>query len=244
MDQHELTNKEPTGSHGMSRPAADIKADLDLVARLISGLPTKVEPGEYEAALATHLTSLSTALQLQLEQNLEASGASHDVRAHVAPSSCPSSTCPLVACALSVAVAGLSAAAESALLAMELPANAEPSSPDANRVRARCVPNLLHCASPSLHRDHLVRVRCHVRSISRPPFGVPGTAADSLRGCATCSCRTPTAGAAPDGSGAFNTSSVAGSCSMRRPSCLLSMLPSLSGTPGPTLGIGIRRLSS
>ncbi len=72
-----MVDAELTRRHGVSRCAADIKAELDLVARLISGLPTidratNVEPGEYEEALETHLTSLSTALQLELEQTPEA----------------------------------------------------------------------------------------------------------------------------------------------------------------------------
>ncbi len=77
MDEDAMIDAEPTRSHGVSRSAADIKAELDFVARLISGLPTNVEPGEYEAALETHLTSRFTALQLELEHTLEASGTSH-----------------------------------------------------------------------------------------------------------------------------------------------------------------------
>ena len=74
IDEHEMVDAELTHRHGMVRSAADIKAELDLVARLISGLPTNVEPGEYEAALEQHLTSLSSALQLELEQTPEAPG--------------------------------------------------------------------------------------------------------------------------------------------------------------------------
>ena len=74
MDEREMLDTELAHSHGMSRSAVDIKAELDLVARLISGLPTHFEPGEYEAALQAHLTSLSSALQLELEQTPEASG--------------------------------------------------------------------------------------------------------------------------------------------------------------------------
>ncbi len=80
MDEHEMVGAELTRSHGVSRCAADIKAELQLVARLISGLPSNVEPGEYEAALAAHLMSLSSALQLELEQTPEASGTSLHVR--------------------------------------------------------------------------------------------------------------------------------------------------------------------
>jgi hypothetical protein len=77
MDEHELIDAELARSHCMSRSAAEIKAELDLVARLISGLPSNVEPGEYETALGTHLMSLFTALQLELEQTLETSGTRH-----------------------------------------------------------------------------------------------------------------------------------------------------------------------
>ena len=80
IDEHEMVDAELTRSHVVSRSAADVKAELDLVARLISGLPTNVEPGEYGAALATHLTSLSTALQLELEQTPEESGTNCSVR--------------------------------------------------------------------------------------------------------------------------------------------------------------------
>ncbi len=87
IDEHEMVDAELTRSHLVSRSAADVKVELDLVARLISGLPTNVEPGEYEAALATHLTSLSTALQLELEQTPEESGTNCSVCAIIVPSS-------------------------------------------------------------------------------------------------------------------------------------------------------------
>jgi hypothetical protein len=74
IDEHEMFDAELTRRHGMGRSAAHIKAELDRLARLISGLPTNVEPGDYEAALETHLTSLFSALQLELEQTPEASG--------------------------------------------------------------------------------------------------------------------------------------------------------------------------
>jgi hypothetical protein len=64
---------------GVSRSAADIKAELELVVRLRSGLPTSVQPGEYEAMLEAHLTSLSSALQLELEQSPLASGTNEPV---------------------------------------------------------------------------------------------------------------------------------------------------------------------
>ena len=114
------------------------------MARLISGLPTNVEPGEYEAALATHLTSLSTALQLELEQTPEESGTNCSVRHHCA-------VVPL-AITLGEAIMGsyicaCTAAAESTLLDPEPSANAEPNSPHANVsiVRTRSLPSLSAC---------------------------------------------------------------------------------------------------
>ena len=79
MDEHAMADVALTRGRGVSRAAADIKAELLLVVRLISGLPTSVEPGEYEAMLETHLTALSATLQLELEQTLEASGTIHHV---------------------------------------------------------------------------------------------------------------------------------------------------------------------
>jgi hypothetical protein len=87
-DEDEMVHAELTRSHAVNRSAAGIKAELDLVARLISGLPTNVEPGEYEASLATHLMSLSTALQLELEQTPEASGT--NCKGVTSSSCCPS----------------------------------------------------------------------------------------------------------------------------------------------------------
>ena len=146
VDEHEMVDAELTRSHVGSRSAADVKVELDLVARLISGLPTNVEPGEYEAALATHLTSLSTALQLELEQTPEESGTNCSVRHHRA-------VVPL-AITRGVAVMGsyicaCTAAAESTLLDPEPSANAEPNSPQANVsiVKTRSLPSLLRVGS-------------------------------------------------------------------------------------------------
>ena len=158
IDEHEMVDAELTRSHVVSRSAADVKVELDLVARLISGLPTNVEPGEYEAALATHLTSLSTALQLELEQTPEESGTNCSVRHHRA-------VVPL-AFTLGVAIVGsyicaCTAAAESTLLDPEPSANAEPNSPQANVsiVRTRSLPSLLR-VGPSFERDRVTGRRC------------------------------------------------------------------------------------
>jgi hypothetical protein len=149
MDEDEMVDAELTRSHVVSRSAADVQAELDLVARLISGLPTNVEPGEYEAALQTHLASLSSALQLELEQTPEESGTNCSVRHR----------CPVVPLAVARAVhrtlrvaimcsyvCACTATAESTLLYPEPSVNAEPNSPHANVriVRTRSLPSLLY----------------------------------------------------------------------------------------------------
>ena len=173
IDEHEMVDAELTRSHVVSRSAADVKVELDLVARLISGLPTNVEPGEYEAALATHLTSLSTALQLELEQTPEESGTNCSVRHHCA-------VVPL-AITLGEAIMGsyicaCTAAAESTPLDPEPSANAEPNSAHANVsiVRTRSLPSLLRVgpflrAGPSYRSAfrNLGRFRSHVAQPSR-----------------------------------------------------------------------------
>ncbi len=147
MDEHELVDAELIRSHGVSRSAADVKAELDLVARLISGLPTHFEPGEYEAALAAHLTSLSSALQLELEHTPEASGTNCSVR-HRCPV-VPLAVARTVPCTLGVAimcsyVCACTATAESKLLDPKPSASAELNSPHANVsiVRTRSLPSL------------------------------------------------------------------------------------------------------
>ncbi len=159
IDEHEMVDAELTRSHVASRSAADVKVELDLVARLISGLPTHFEAGEYEAALATHLTSLSTALQLELEHTPEASGTNCSVRHR----------CPVVPLAVARAVhrtlgvaimcsyvCACTATAESTLLDPEPSVNAEPNSPNANVsiVRTRSLLSLLYLwALPSSGTD-------------------------------------------------------------------------------------------
>jgi hypothetical protein len=173
-----MVDAELTHSHGVSRSAAHIKAELDLVARLISGLPTNVEPGEYEAALETHLTSLSSALQLELEQTPEASGTNFNV--HHRCAFVPLPVARTVHRTLGVAimcsyVCVCTAAAESTLLGPELSANAEPNSPHANAniVRTRLLSSLLYAlALPSSYRSAL-------RNIGR--FGVTRHASVAMR---------------------------------------------------------------
>ena len=181
IDEHEMVDAELTRNHVVSRSAADVKAELDLVARLISGLPTNVEPGEYEAALATHLTSLSSALQLELEQTPEASGTNCSVR-HRCPV-VPFAVARAVHRTLGVAIMGsyicaCTAAAESTLLDPEPSANAEPNSPQANVsiVRTRSLPSLLR-VGPSFERDRVTGRRCETLA----DFGVTRRTAVAVR---------------------------------------------------------------
>ena len=53
----------PSVIHAATRAPADVEAELGIVARLLSGLPTHVHAGEYAAALEAHLASNSDALQ-------------------------------------------------------------------------------------------------------------------------------------------------------------------------------------
>jgi len=59
--------------HTATRAPADVEAELGIVARLLSGLPTHVHAGEYAAALEAHLASNSDALQQELHRNVQAS---------------------------------------------------------------------------------------------------------------------------------------------------------------------------
>ena len=59
--------------HAATRAPADVEAELGIVARLLSGLPTHVHAGDYAAALEAHLASNSDALQQELRRNVQAS---------------------------------------------------------------------------------------------------------------------------------------------------------------------------
>jgi hypothetical protein len=59
--------------HAATRARVDVEAELGIVARLLSGLPTHVHAGEYAAALEAHLASNSDALQQELHRNVQAS---------------------------------------------------------------------------------------------------------------------------------------------------------------------------
>jgi hypothetical protein len=71
-----MSDAMPALNDSVNRAVADIEAELERVALLRSGLPTltNVLPGEYASALEAHLSSVSSALQLELEQKLQAPG--------------------------------------------------------------------------------------------------------------------------------------------------------------------------
>ena len=75
LDDDEMTDAAPTLNGPGTRAVADIEAELECVAQLLSGLPTSVQPGMYASALEAHLSSVSSVLQLELEQKLQAPGA-------------------------------------------------------------------------------------------------------------------------------------------------------------------------
>jgi hypothetical protein len=75
LDDDEMTDAMPT-LNPSARAVADIEAELERVAELLSGLPTNAQPGnlKYASALEAHLSSVSSVLQLELEQTLQAPG--------------------------------------------------------------------------------------------------------------------------------------------------------------------------
>ena len=74
LDDDEMTDTMPAINSPGTRVVADIEVELERVAQLRSGLPTNVQPGQYASALEAHLSSVSSALQLELEQKLQAPG--------------------------------------------------------------------------------------------------------------------------------------------------------------------------
>ena len=68
LNDDEMTDAMPALNGPRTRAVADIEAELERVAQLRSGLPTNVQPGQYASALEAHLSSVSGALQLELEQ--------------------------------------------------------------------------------------------------------------------------------------------------------------------------------
>ena len=75
LNDDEMTDAVPVLNGPGVRVVADIEAELERVAQLLSGLPTNVQPGVYASALEAHLSSVSGVLHLELEQKLQASGA-------------------------------------------------------------------------------------------------------------------------------------------------------------------------
>ena len=88
---------------GASRSAEGIEAELEAVARLLTGLPANAQPGEYRSKLEACLTSRSSALRLELEQKMQASGKGEPVRCLVA--CCPSGLLSAAASSASVSAA-------------------------------------------------------------------------------------------------------------------------------------------
>ncbi len=74
LDDDEMTDAAPTLNGPGIRVVADIEAELERVAQLLSGLPTNVQPGKYASALEAHLSTVSGVLHLELEQKLQAPG--------------------------------------------------------------------------------------------------------------------------------------------------------------------------
>jgi hypothetical protein len=93
LDDDEMTDAAPTLNGPGTRAVADIEAELERVAQLLSGLPTNVKPGVYASALEALLSSVSSALQLELEQTLQAPGATSTCRC-VLSLHCPPPACP------------------------------------------------------------------------------------------------------------------------------------------------------
>jgi hypothetical protein len=75
LNDDEMTDAVPTLNGPGTRAMADIEAELERVAQLLSGLSTNVQPGMYASLLEAHLSTVSSALQLELEQKLQAPGA-------------------------------------------------------------------------------------------------------------------------------------------------------------------------
>ena len=93
LNDDEMTDAAPTLNGPGTRAVADIEAELERVAQLRSGLPTNVQPGVYASALEALLSSVSTALQLELEQTLQAPSTT-GTRRSVLSLCCPPSACP------------------------------------------------------------------------------------------------------------------------------------------------------
>ena len=74
LNDDEMTDAVSALNGPGTRAVAGIEAELERVAQLRSGLQTSVQPGQYASALEAHLSTVSSALQLELEQTLQAPG--------------------------------------------------------------------------------------------------------------------------------------------------------------------------
>jgi hypothetical protein len=95
LNDEEMADAMPALHGPGTRAVADIEAELERVAQLRSGLPTNVQPGTYASALEALLSSVSTALQLELEQALKAPGTT-GTRQMASPPCRPAARRPLV----------------------------------------------------------------------------------------------------------------------------------------------------
>ncbi len=85
LNDDEMTDAVTALNGPGTRAVADIEAELECVAHLLSALPTNVQPGVYASALEAHLSSVSSVLQLELEQKLQAPGATGTHHSLVSP---------------------------------------------------------------------------------------------------------------------------------------------------------------
>jgi hypothetical protein len=93
LNDDEMTDAMPALNGPGTRAVVDIEVELERVALLRSGLPTNVQPGQYASALEAHLSSVSSALQLELEQTvLQAPGAT-GTRQRASPPCRPAARC-------------------------------------------------------------------------------------------------------------------------------------------------------
>ena len=93
LNDDEMTDAMPALNSPGTRAVADIEAELERVALLRSGLPANVKPGVYASEREANLSSVSSALQLELEQTLQAPGATSTCRC-VLSLHCPPPACP------------------------------------------------------------------------------------------------------------------------------------------------------
>ena len=250
----------PRAIHAATRAPADVEAELGIVARLLSGLPTHVHAGEYAAALAAHLASNSDALQQELHRNEHApasgttgarpcawvpTGFAQGTYGVLTPKPTVRRVRPARARALSSPQQGAVAAhcsVRAAMFTHARTAAAEPAD-DADNLageaepgRARA-PTVWTCILPSrVHCARCTSLHCTLR-IRAPCFARTCRAAAPLAMCdgVARSCRSRDGLAAPDGSEPCSISSAAPSGRRQRRSWRRSM---------PRSQLGIARLDA